>query len=101
MLRSRGIAVVPHAFADHHRFTPEDFAFGSDLPVLMTEKDAVKCTAFAGDRHFSVPISADLPEALWFALLAKLRGSGGRRDMQPCPPSRCPYPPAPRRPPPA
>ena len=75
MLRSRGIAVVPHAFADHHRFTAEDFEFGSDLPVLMTEKDAVKCTGFANDRTFSVPISAQLPEAFWIALLDSIRKS--------------------------
>ncbi|MCJ0824659.1 tetraacyldisaccharide 4'-kinase [Luteimonas sp. 50] len=72
MLRGLGIAVVPHAFADHHRFEADDFQFGSDLPVLMTEKDAVKCTAFVGDRHYSVPIRAELPEAFWIALLDRL-----------------------------
>src|SRR3546814_15606227 len=57
------IAVVPHAFADHHRYVAEDLRFGSDLPVLMTEKDAVKCQVFATDRYYSVPIRAELPEA--------------------------------------
>lgn len=73
MLRALEIAVVPHAFPDHHRYRAEDFAFGSDLPVLMTEKDAVKCGAFATDRHYSVPVEAVLPEAFWVALLEKLR----------------------------
>lgn len=73
MLRALGIAVVPHAFPDHHRYRAEDFAFGSDLPVLMTEKDAVKCGAFATDRHYSVPVDAALPEAFWVALLDRLR----------------------------
>ncbi|WP_363797456.1 tetraacyldisaccharide 4'-kinase [Lysobacter firmicutimachus] len=77
MLRGVGIAVVPHAFADHHRYVAEDFGFGSKLPVLMTEKDAVKLTldgpdAFATDAHYSVPVRAELPEALWVALLDKL-----------------------------
>jgi tetraacyldisaccharide 4'-kinase len=72
MLRALDIAVVPHAFADHHRYTAADFQFGSDLPVLMTEKDAVKCVAFAGTRHFSVPVDAQLPEAFWIALLERL-----------------------------
>jgi tetraacyldisaccharide 4'-kinase len=71
-LRSMGIAVVPHAFADHHRYVAGDFHFGSDLPVLMTEKDAVKCTPFASARFYSVPASADLPEAFWVALLERL-----------------------------
>jgi tetraacyldisaccharide 4'-kinase len=74
MLRALDIAIVPHAFADHHRYTAADFHFGSDLPVLMTEKDAVKCAAFAGPRHYSVPVEAQLPEAFWIALLERLSG---------------------------
>jgi tetraacyldisaccharide 4'-kinase len=73
MLRAKDIAVVPHAFADHHRYVTDDFQFGSDLPVLMTEKDAVKCVAFASGRHSSVPVRAELPEAFWVALIERLR----------------------------
>lgn len=72
-LRAQGIGVVPHAFDDHHRYTAADFAFGSELPVLMTEKDAVKCTALAKDWYFSVPVAARLPEAFWVALLDRLQ----------------------------
>lgn len=72
-LRAHDIAVVPHAFPDHHRYVAADLRFGSDLPVLMTEKDAVKCMAFAGERHYSVPVDALLPEAFWVALLDRLR----------------------------
>ncbi len=75
MLRALGIAVVPHAFADHHRYVAGDFLFGSDLPVFMTEKDAVKCAAFANARHYSVPVRAELPEAFWVALLDRLSRS--------------------------
>jgi tetraacyldisaccharide 4'-kinase len=72
MLRGYGIAVVPHAFADHHRYQADDFAFGSRLPVLMTEKDAVKCAAFADAQFHCVPVQAMLPEAFWIALLDRL-----------------------------
>ena len=72
MLRSRGIAVVPHAFADHHAYRPPDLVFGSPLPVLMTEKDAVKCAAFAPPDSYMLPIDAELPEAFWTALLDRL-----------------------------
>ncbi len=73
LLRDLGIAVVPHAFPDHHRYTRDDLAFGSDLPVLMTAKDAVKCAPFAGERCYSVPIRTELPEAFWVMLLDRLR----------------------------
>jgi tetraacyldisaccharide 4'-kinase len=75
LLRGAGIAVVPHAFPDHHRYTRDDLAFGSDLPVLMTAKDAVKCVPFAGERCYSVPIRPELPEAFWVMLLDRLRES--------------------------
>jgi len=75
MLRGLGIAVVPHAFPDHHRYSAADLAFGNDLPVLMTEKDAVKCAAFAEDGVYSVPVRAELPEAFWVALLDRLRNA--------------------------
>ena len=68
MLRALGIAVVPHAFPDHHAYTAADLDFSSDLPVLMTEKDAVKCAPFASARCCSVPVRTDLPEAFWVAL---------------------------------
>jgi tetraacyldisaccharide 4'-kinase len=72
MLRGLGIAVVPHAFGDHHDYVEDDLRFGSDLPVLMTAKDAVKCAALATDRYYAVPVRAQLPEAFWVALLDRL-----------------------------
>jgi tetraacyldisaccharide 4'-kinase len=71
-LRAHGIAVVPHAFADHHAFTRADFDFASDLPVLMTSKDAVKCAGFGLADAWVVPVRALLPEAFWVALLDRL-----------------------------
>ncbi len=78
MLRVEGIGVVPHAFADHHAYAPADLRFGSELPVLMTEKDAVKCKPFANEWHFAVPLSAELPAAFWVSLLDRVDKLGKR-----------------------
>ena len=83
MLRAQGIAVVPHAFADHHVYAATDFDFGSRLPVLMTEKDAVKCRAFADAQFHSVPVRAELPEAFWISLLDKLPRRQAAPDVRP------------------
>ncbi|MOA13578.1 Tetraacyldisaccharide 4'-kinase [compost metagenome] len=72
MLRARAIGVVPHAFVDHHAYQPQDLSFGSQLPVLMTEKDAVKCRAFGNDWHYAVPLRAEMPAAFWIALTDRL-----------------------------
>jgi tetraacyldisaccharide 4'-kinase len=71
-LNAQGIHAIPHPFADHHAFTPEDLAFGDGLPVLMTEKDAVKCQAFAQADWWSVPVKAELPPAFYDALCVRL-----------------------------
>lgn len=72
MLRGLGIAVVPHAFGDHHDYTEDDLRFGSDLPVLTTTKDAVKLERFATARWFAVPVRAELTEAFWVAVLDRI-----------------------------
>jgi tetraacyldisaccharide 4'-kinase len=58
MLRAHGIEVAGHPLADHARITAEDIRFGDERPVLMTEKDAVKCDAAADRRHWYVPVTA-------------------------------------------
>jgi tetraacyldisaccharide 4'-kinase len=79
-LRDAGLAPVTHAFPDHHAFTREDLDFGDGLPVLMTEKDAVKCQAFADGRLWYVPVDAVLPEAFAAAVLARLAGFSSPAD---------------------
>jgi tetraacyldisaccharide 4'-kinase len=54
-LRGRGLELIEHAFPDHHAFTPGEVAFADEYPVLMTEKDAVKCVTFATPRLWLVP----------------------------------------------
>ena len=59
-LRERGIRVLEDVFPDHYVYTAGDLTFGDDLPVLMTEKDAVKCRTVAHDRFWYVPVQAQL-----------------------------------------
>ena len=54
MLQARGVRFSPRAFADHHAFKKEDLP--ADGAVLMTEKDAVKCTGFAGSDWWAVEL---------------------------------------------
>ena len=56
LLRTSGIEVVAHSFPDHHAYCEDDLNFGDNSPVLMTEKDAVKCTAFAKPNYWVVAI---------------------------------------------
>jgi len=63
-LQARDFVVDARAYPDHHRFRAGDLEFGDPAqPLLLTEKDAVKCTgmAGAGARVWYVPVSARLP----------------------------------------
>ncbi len=71
-LGRHGIKVVPRPFPDHHPFAPSDLEFGDELPVVMTEKDAVKCRRFARPNHWVLPVRAALDPAFGDWLLAKL-----------------------------
>jgi tetraacyldisaccharide 4'-kinase len=71
-LRAHGLDVIAHAFPDHHAFSASDLEFGDALAVLMTEKDAVKCTAFANVRLWYVPVNAQFTPADAQALLARV-----------------------------
>lgn len=62
LLKSFDIDVIEHEFSDHHRYVASDFAFANDgLPILLTEKDAVKCTTLATKTMFCVAVTAILP----------------------------------------
>ena len=67
-----GIKVLPHPFPDHHPFTPKDLEFGDGLPVLLTEKDAVKLRRAAQPGWWVLPVSAQLDPAFGAWLLGKL-----------------------------
>ncbi|HJP97207.1 MAG TPA: tetraacyldisaccharide 4'-kinase, partial [Rhodanobacteraceae bacterium] len=82
-LRETGIDAVVHAFPDHHSYAPGDLAFGDDLPVLMTEKDAVKCRGFARTNWWSVPVTAGLPESFIDAVADRLRHPDRSSDVPP------------------
>ncbi|HZZ91340.1 MAG TPA: tetraacyldisaccharide 4'-kinase [Usitatibacter sp.] len=67
-----GIRAEGHAFPDHHLFQPRELKLRDAGVILMTEKDAVKCRAFADARMWFLRVDAILPEAFDAFLLARL-----------------------------
>jgi tetraacyldisaccharide 4'-kinase len=62
MLREHGVLPIEHPFPDHHPFQRADIEFGDALPVLMTEKDAMKCAEFADARVRCVRVNASFEQ---------------------------------------
>ncbi len=66
---------IPHAFADHAQYNAEQLRFSPPLPLLMTEKDAVKCRDFAAADwwYLAVDVAPSAAFVAWFdAQLARL-----------------------------
>lgn len=74
LLRGMGIAATCRAFPDHHRFAPGDLDCPGATAILMTEKDAVKCAAFADDRCWCLPVEGRVDPALIDLIFARLHG---------------------------
>lgn len=79
MLERFGLVVIRHRLDDHHRFSGAELRFDDDLPVIITEKDAIKCDASAHPRVFVAPVTAQVDDAFFLrvhAMLHALSGAG-------------------------
>lgn len=72
-LRGKGIRTIEHEFPDHYHFTAKDICFNDGFSVVMTEKDAVKCTEFASAEHWFLPIDVKMTNAFEHRLTILLK----------------------------
>jgi tetraacyldisaccharide 4'-kinase len=71
-LQRMGLECKTHAYPDHHRYTPDDIALDGADAILMTEKDAVKCAAFATEKCWVLRVDAQVSSALTQLILKKV-----------------------------
>ncbi len=76
-LQAAGLQVDGRPLPDHAALTAADMEFGDSVPVLMTEKDAVKCRGLADDRHWAVRLDIDVSEADRMRVLALIKRAMG------------------------
>lgn len=79
-LRRAGIKAVHHVFPDHWRYRKDDMEFADELPVLMTEKDAVKYRHWAGPGHWFLPLEAEMGSSFTRYLDALLERNDAWRE---------------------
>jgi tetraacyldisaccharide 4'-kinase len=73
MLERQGAVVIAHEFPDHHQFVAADVCFDDELPVLMTEKDAIKCERFANDLHWYIAMDVEPHHLIFERILSLLK----------------------------
>lgn len=79
LLQDLGFEIIPHPFPDHYLYQPQDINFKDEYPIIMTEKDAVKCVSFANEHCFylrvAVKIKDDIKNQLLMRLQALIKGA--------------------------
>jgi tetraacyldisaccharide 4'-kinase len=75
-LRSMDLQFESQAYPDHYAFQPADLQFKDAEAILMTEKDAVKCMAFAQSHWWYLQVDAEVDEVLGQRIMQKLRKLG-------------------------
>ncbi|WHP47000.1 tetraacyldisaccharide 4'-kinase [Mannheimia bovis] len=83
MLGKLGIPLAKtQGFADHQDFDANQLKALADsqTPLLMTEKDAVKCKAFAEENWWYVPVSAKFSEKSTACLLTPILQKLGKEN---------------------
>lgn len=78
LLRAAGMWVDERPYPDHHPYTAAEVAAWPPGPVLMTEKDAVKCATFGGADRWYCPVEAVPDPAFVEAVFARLGPAPGQ-----------------------
>lgn len=71
-LRALGLSFQAHTFPDHHFFKQKELAFGEEVIIIMTEKDAVKCQGWVDPRLWCLKTRTKVDDRFFSALLTKL-----------------------------
>src|SRR6185503_5495491 len=71
-LGALGVVARTIAFPDHHHYQPADLKLPGAEVIVMTEKDAVKCAAFADARMWYLSVEARLPREFEEFLLTRI-----------------------------
>ena len=72
-LRSLGMDPIEHSFPDHYDFMEEDLNFEENLPIVMTEKDAIRSEDLNHLDFWYLRIKVSPPENLLDRILDKIK----------------------------
>ena len=73
LLENSGLKLIEHPFADHYQYKEQDLVYEEPYPIIMTEKDAVKCQSFTLTECWYLPIKAKVDSALASNIINQLK----------------------------
>ena len=83
-LEQAGLILERYALPDHHAFSQSDFAnMNPDYPIIMTEKDAVKCRGLSIPKAWYLAVDAHLPGEFEYSVLTGMIEAARKQSRQP------------------
>jgi len=76
-IQGLGAHIHKHPFQDHHKYKLKDFEYSGQKPILMTEKDAVKCKRFSLKDAWYLRVDASLENKFYETLTSLIRKTNG------------------------
>ncbi len=68
ILAAAGMAIIKQPLPDHHVISESDIEKHQDIPILITEKDAVKCEHMSHNNIWVVKMKVEMPDRTMNAL---------------------------------
>ena len=76
LLKTYGLSIIEHPFDDHYQYQKDDLNFVETYPIIMTEKDAVKCQSVFAEESLEncwfLPIEAKIDDNLLNSIINQL-----------------------------
>lgn len=75
-LRDHNVKLISiTSFPDHHDFKMDDFLHQDEIPIIMTEKDAVKCLDFQHENLWYLEVDAQCTESFDSQFLTAIKNN--------------------------
>jgi tetraacyldisaccharide 4'-kinase len=72
-LENLGLNPQLHHWPDHHNFSGDEYSFQDDWPIIITAKDAVKCSHIINDKIWVLDVQAVPDSTFLKSILERLR----------------------------
>ena len=68
-----GFRIIKHPFPDHYNFSKDDLIFDDDYPIIMTEKDAVRCKDITIKNLWYLEVEAEISDEFVKMVVDKMK----------------------------
>ena len=72
-LEDSGLTTIKHSFPDHYNYQEDDLIFDDEYPIIMTEKDAVRCQEITNKNLWYLKSEAELSEIFIDDIITKIK----------------------------